>query len=366
MFKWYRESQVCYVYLSDFDPLPAGSLELEMRQDLINTRIRQCRWFTRGWTLQELIAPTEVLFFNRNWNYIGSKLDLCGILSQITNIEPPILMDSFQDKKEFSITNTGLRMEDALLRLSQGSDLNLLLCLGCVEANERTGGEPMWLGGRLKFTVWFPNTGPPRNIFIQTNLGANDAWHAESLMNTGIVITYGDGVADIMQEDTRLGLPYSPRGGLWGDEPLRGGQLIFHTHGQDNFLGIHFFRTVETDQRIKPAIDVVVVCALQWTGSSQELRLAIFVADDTKMDFWLEDMRAGHDDILKQMKDMLLLRYSDPSGLLVQRILPTRVYVVRGTRLAVRRAVDRTSTSHPGQENYYRVLLEKVSVDSML
>ena len=54
MFRWYQDAAVCYVFLADLDP--GASLE---------GSLPHCRWFTRGWTLQELIAPREVLFYDR-------------------------------------------------------------------------------------------------------------------------------------------------------------------------------------------------------------------------------------------------------------------------------------------------------------
>ena len=56
MFAWYRDAEVCYVFLSDLQPGAAGDLQYTLPK---------CRWFTRGWTLQEMIAPKEVLFFDR-------------------------------------------------------------------------------------------------------------------------------------------------------------------------------------------------------------------------------------------------------------------------------------------------------------
>lgn len=47
---------------------------------------------TRGWTLQELLAPSEIVFFSRDWVEIGKKSTLCGILSKITRIDEKILM----------------------------------------------------------------------------------------------------------------------------------------------------------------------------------------------------------------------------------------------------------------------------------
>jgi hypothetical protein len=53
MFAWYRDAAVCFVFLGDLRP---GAL--------MHT-LPKCRWFTRGWTLQEIIAPGEVLFFDK-------------------------------------------------------------------------------------------------------------------------------------------------------------------------------------------------------------------------------------------------------------------------------------------------------------
>jgi hypothetical protein len=60
MYQWYQCSRICIAYLSD----------VERRDD-----IHRSRWFKRGWTLQELIAPTDVDFFSKNWVYLGSKRD---------------------------------------------------------------------------------------------------------------------------------------------------------------------------------------------------------------------------------------------------------------------------------------------------
>ncbi|KAK0631537.1 heterokaryon incompatibility protein-domain-containing protein [Immersiella caudata] len=80
MFRWYQNAAVCYVYLADLEP---GT-------DL-DTSLPKCRWFTRGWTLQELIAPRKVLFYDRDWNYRGAKDDLADSISRTTRIPMDIL-----------------------------------------------------------------------------------------------------------------------------------------------------------------------------------------------------------------------------------------------------------------------------------
>ncbi len=82
MFPWYTESEICYTYLADYD---ASDPDAEMSKS---------RWFTRGWTLQELIAPARVHFYDKSWNSIGTRDVLSPQLSPITGIEQDVLLAS--------------------------------------------------------------------------------------------------------------------------------------------------------------------------------------------------------------------------------------------------------------------------------
>ncbi|ETS88205.1 hypothetical protein PFICI_02033 [Pestalotiopsis fici W106-1] len=77
MFKWYQQSVVCYAYLEDFESN--------------DTFFAECRWFTRGWTLQELLAPTTVEFYDKSWNFRGIKQELVDPISAITHIPKEVL-----------------------------------------------------------------------------------------------------------------------------------------------------------------------------------------------------------------------------------------------------------------------------------
>ncbi|KAI0849305.1 HET-domain-containing protein [Daldinia vernicosa] len=104
MFQWYKRSKVCYIYLAD--------VSAEDDPFEISSGFRRSRWFTRGWTLQEILAPMELIFFDKAWNQIKigwlirvanpsrgqdlstlprqgkyfNRLDLLSLLSEITNI----------------------------------------------------------------------------------------------------------------------------------------------------------------------------------------------------------------------------------------------------------------------------------------
>ena len=79
MFRWYRGAARCYVYLSDVKV--GESQNNDWQDDFINSR-----WFTRGWTLQELLAPKSVEFFSSDGIRLGDKSSLEGEIHRITGI----------------------------------------------------------------------------------------------------------------------------------------------------------------------------------------------------------------------------------------------------------------------------------------
>jgi hypothetical protein len=90
MFRWYQNATKCYVYLSDVHSTEDDQLSQVSRQ----TAFRKSRWFTRGWTLQELIAPTSVEFFSQNQSRIGDKKSLEQQIHEITGIPVKALQGS--------------------------------------------------------------------------------------------------------------------------------------------------------------------------------------------------------------------------------------------------------------------------------
>ncbi|KAK1835273.1 heterokaryon incompatibility protein-domain-containing protein [Podospora conica] len=80
MFNWYAMAGECYAYLSDF------TIEDEARRPW-----NRSRWFERGWTLQELIAPSSVIFFDSRWKRIGTRAELAPKVAARTKIPVDIL-----------------------------------------------------------------------------------------------------------------------------------------------------------------------------------------------------------------------------------------------------------------------------------
>ncbi|KAE8374683.1 heterokaryon incompatibility protein-domain-containing protein [Aspergillus bertholletiae] len=104
MFSWYMNAVVCYVYLSDVP----GNCDVNRK----GSEFENSRWFTRGWTLQELLAPAKVTFFSQDWVEIGTKHKLATTLSRITWIDKEVLMKS----KRLESTSVAKRMSWAARR----------------------------------------------------------------------------------------------------------------------------------------------------------------------------------------------------------------------------------------------------------
>lgn len=84
MFRWYEESKVCFAYLVD--------VQADATAIATPSKFSKSRWFTRGWNLQELLAPHSVLFFDSEWTFIGNRDDLAHQISAITGISQAHLL----------------------------------------------------------------------------------------------------------------------------------------------------------------------------------------------------------------------------------------------------------------------------------
>jgi hypothetical protein len=87
MYRWYQEAGVCYTYLAD-----VPSNVVNYRAKVVSSEFSKSRWFTRGWTLQELIAPSILIFLDQKWQEMGTKSSLQWMISEITGISADILL----------------------------------------------------------------------------------------------------------------------------------------------------------------------------------------------------------------------------------------------------------------------------------
>jgi hypothetical protein len=115
MYRWYSKAKICYAFLADVC-WTSDAAEIE-------ARLKSSRWFTRGWTLQELIAPRTVVFFSTDWRSLGTKSQLTSVLSLITGIDPDYL-----DDKDIRLASISKRMSWASSRKTTRTE-DIAYCL---------------------------------------------------------------------------------------------------------------------------------------------------------------------------------------------------------------------------------------------
>jgi hypothetical protein len=96
MFRWYRDAQVCITYLSDVK-LNVASGRSDGNPSNVFQKINSdqpSEWFFRGWTLQELLAPRKMNFYDANWTYMGTKESLAPEIERITGIASAYLTNA--------------------------------------------------------------------------------------------------------------------------------------------------------------------------------------------------------------------------------------------------------------------------------
>ncbi|CAM5999841.1 unnamed protein product, partial [Sphagnum balticum] len=126
MFCWYQRSSKCYALLTDV-LIHSGNNDL----DYIDSQFRRSRWFTRGWTLQELLASASVEFFSREGKPLGSKKLLEKQLSEITGIPiaalrgTPLSFFSTEEKLSWMEKRQTTREEDTVYSLLGIFDLHI-------------------------------------------------------------------------------------------------------------------------------------------------------------------------------------------------------------------------------------------------
>jgi hypothetical protein len=92
-YKSILSSTKCYVYLSDVSTKKRKASD-GFSEYTWESAFRKSKWFTRGWTLQELIAPSSVEFFSQDWEQLGNKKSLEQHIHEITRIPVRVLQGS--------------------------------------------------------------------------------------------------------------------------------------------------------------------------------------------------------------------------------------------------------------------------------
>jgi hypothetical protein len=135
MFRWYDNAAKCYVYLADV-PRPALDTDSQSSQLPWEWSFRKSRWFTRGWTLQELVAPALVEFFSKEGEHLGNKRSLERHIHEVTGIPvkalrgSPLSYFSARERMAWAETRETKREEDGAYSLLGIFDVHMPLIYG--------------------------------------------------------------------------------------------------------------------------------------------------------------------------------------------------------------------------------------------
>lgn len=126
MYNWYRDATVCYVFLEDMEP----------HANFANA-LPQCRWLTRSWTLQEMLAASRVEFYDNSWEFRGTKIAYSAVLSSSTRIpisvlrgKTSILDCSVAERMSWAANREATRVEDTAYSLLGIFNVNMALIYG--------------------------------------------------------------------------------------------------------------------------------------------------------------------------------------------------------------------------------------------
>jgi hypothetical protein len=121
MFQWYRKARICYAYV----------------EDVAVESFATSRWFTRGWTLQELLTPPDVIFYGGGWSRLGGKVDLASKIAEVTKINEETILDrsrlrynSIAQRMSWASKRKTTRIEDAAYCLLGIFGVNMPLLYG--------------------------------------------------------------------------------------------------------------------------------------------------------------------------------------------------------------------------------------------
>jgi len=132
MYRWYENAQVCYAYLHDLHDSSFPAVRNDERY-----ANGWPEWFSRGWTLQEMIAPSNVQFFNKEWRAIGDKRTLARTLQKITAVPEHILVNGLYGDRpcvaqimSWASDRTTTRVEDRAYSLMGLLGVNMPMLYG--------------------------------------------------------------------------------------------------------------------------------------------------------------------------------------------------------------------------------------------
>jgi Heterokaryon incompatibility protein (HET) len=173
MFRWYENTQVCYVYLSDVHCTTDGNRSPTM------SGFDTSKWFTRGWTLQELLAPAHVEFLDCEWKTFGTKETMAEKISAITGIRQEHLVHGVNlhsicvaEKMSWASNRRTSRAEDVAYCLMGIFNINMPLLYGeGRKAFLRLQQEIVRVSYDMSIFAWDQPNNRTRSVFASSPAG---------------------------------------------------------------------------------------------------------------------------------------------------------------------------------------------------
>lgn len=214
MYRWYEASKVCYVYVED--ARAPRHQNWDLGREGIRAALQQSRWATRGWTLQELLAPQVVQFYDGDWAFMGKKSDrvLQTALSEVTGIEIGVLSGqttaaevSVANRMKWASRRQTTRPEDAAYCLMGlfGVNMPLLYGEGAQRAFIRLQEEILKATDDQSIFAWKLPPGS-KDVRVMFGLLANSPAHFDDAPSMRPVSTEFQSVSSVPWTMTNKGL----------------------------------------------------------------------------------------------------------------------------------------------------------------
>jgi hypothetical protein len=243
MYRWYQQSTFCLVYLEDCE----AKLDGRPTEEDLEEMLMSSKWITRGWTLQELIAPRAVTFYDSAWQPITEKLKSLPTIHRVTRIPEYVLATgntsqaSVAQRMSWAAHRTTSRVEDIAYSL-----------LGIFEVH-----MPMLYGERanafLRLQEEIIRKTPDDSIFAWTSMNGSRSKYRGMLARSPkefekcINVSRGYGNFAISNMGLRIEMDTMRIKSDQGDESVYLGLLNARLHGQNQntYISIEFQNLVD-------------------------------------------------------------------------------------------------------------------------
>jgi hypothetical protein len=290
MFAWYRDSEVCYVYLADVCVPDSTDTDDYGSRHQIDDIMRRSRWFTRGWTLQELVAPRVLHFYSSEWRLLGTRDSRQVLISDITGIDKAYLWSgprrslhtaSVARRMSWMSARTTTRVEDLAYCLLGIFNINMALLYG--EGNKafmRLQEEIIKVSNDQTIFCW--QAGPHDQGQVSRSWISILAPHPAAFQQSGLFIpapsrSIKTAVVDpyfITNYGLRISLPLiHTASGAWAMLDVINWN---HDHSNDSrvLIRLHRVSSVKLEQYVRLSQDLLVTDV---SKRLRESRTAIFV-----------------------------------------------------------------------------------------